>query len=74
MVPPTWSSAGSVGMMSKKGTPFTLVNFINEGGVKISFFSDRMAKDENGNLLVEITHFNAQVERGVAWAKKQVGA
>lgn len=70
MLPNNWVSAGVATKSDKRGKTYTLVSYTGDEGVVYSFFADKMAKDEKGNLLVELAHFNAQLERAKAWAAK----
>jgi hypothetical protein len=67
-IPADWTMGGSEGKIDKRGRPFTLVHFY-KGAIKYSLFTDKLAKDENGVLIVESAHLAAQIKRGDDWAK-----
>jgi hypothetical protein len=69
-LPPTWTPLGSRGFISKRGTPFTIVDFLTDENTRVGFFAEKIAKDDKGNLFVELSHYGEQIARADAYAKK----
>ena len=70
LVPTEWQPSGAQGFISKQGKPYTLIKFIRPDNSEVRFFMDRMAKDDTGAWLVELAHYNTQLQRAEEWVKK----
>lgn len=69
-LPTNWEAAGVQTKTDKRGKEYTLISYVGDEGVVYSFFSDKVVKDDAGNILIELRHFNSQLERAKAWAAK----
>jgi hypothetical protein len=70
-IPETWSTLGSRGIISKNGKSLIIIEFLNDKDNKVGFFSDRMAKTDDGKFVVEAAHFGEQVKRAEVWLTRE---
>jgi hypothetical protein len=72
IIPQTWAAVGTRGVVDKRGNGYTLINFMTENNIQVSFFADKMAKNEQGQYVVEAMHYNEQMVRAEAYNKNKV--
>jgi len=69
-IPPTWQRMGIRGFVGKQGQGFTIAYWLMGDGVTVGFFTDKIAKTEDGKYCIESFHFQRQVLRAGEYAKK----